>query len=126
MHLTIGSEKGGGITHDYCVALQPVRTLSVNPDQLGDVCIRGGHVLEADPFSCTNSAKGKPSVLVDSVEFMDLPQGIRFVVAPSVVRLQRLNDIARRASDTSDLFSFFVALIGRLKKIGNSDELICS
>ncbi len=89
--------------HDYCIRYQvdTKRFHSEDENILWPV---------PDPSSAISSrfnrADGKRAVLVDSVQFVNLPEWVRGGVVPSLVRLQLLDDCTRGRSDTTNLLRF--------------------
>ena len=105
VHVAIRVPDDWRVSERYCVYLE-LKVLG------GDNVIKTANIhstlwnLELDSFLPESGGRcdtdGKGAVFVNSVQFVNLPKGMRVEQAPAVMRLKRLDDRASCQRDTAD------------------------
>jgi hypothetical protein len=111
-HLAVGIAGNAGPTEYYCINFHfgeiNVNVLPLNVGRVTDVELTDfpSRIVRRE-----GSANCKRAVLVDPIQIVDLPEWMRRICVPSVVRLQRLNNGLGRGCDASDFLRRVLSVI---------------
>lgn len=110
LHFGVGLNRGGSVAGDYCAALH----FAPLPDHL-ELFHFDVSTAQTDPHA-TEFGQENGAVLVDAVEFIQLPEGVGSVPLPSLMRLQVLDDCLSGWSDAPDPLRLFVGAHGPVRE----------